>query len=46
MAQECLIAIPNNTLQRQVAATDAEIERLIYEFYGLTDAKITSVERA
>jgi len=35
-----------NTLERQIAATDAEIDRLVYELYGLTDEEIRLVEEA
>ena len=31
-------------LQRQAEATDREIDRLVYELYGPTDAEITVVE--
>jgi len=31
-------------LQRQIAATDAEIDALVYELYGLTDEEIRIVE--
>jgi DNA-binding CsgD family transcriptional regulator len=31
-------------LQRQVAATDREIDALVYELYGLTAAEIAVVE--
>ena len=30
--------------QRQVGATDAEIEALVYELYGLTEEEIAIVE--
>jgi hypothetical protein len=33
-------------LQRQIAATDREIDRLVYELYGLTDEEIKIVEEA
>ena len=33
-------------LQRQIEATDREIERLVYELYGLTDEEIAIVEGA
>jgi hypothetical protein len=32
------------TLERQIAATDAEIDRLVYELYGLTAEEIAVVE--
>jgi hypothetical protein len=31
---------------RQIAATDAEIDRLVYELYGLTPEEIAIVEAA
>ena len=31
-------------LQRQVEATDRQIDALVYEFYGLTDEEIAVVE--
>ena len=31
-------------LERQIAATDAEIDRLVYELYGLTEEEIKIVE--
>ena len=34
------------SLQRQIEATDAQIDRLVYEFYGLTDEEIAIVEEA
>lgn len=33
-------------LQRQIDATDAEIDRLVYDLYGLTDTEIKIVEDA
>lgn len=33
-------------LQRQIAATDSQIDRLVYELYGLTDEEIKVVEEA
>jgi hypothetical protein len=33
-------------LQRQIAATDAQIDALVYELYGLTDEEIRIVEEA
>ncbi len=33
-------------VQRQIEATDAEINRLVYELYGLTDEEIAIVEEA
>ncbi|MBN2574734.1 MAG: Eco57I restriction-modification methylase domain-containing protein [Deltaproteobacteria bacterium] len=37
-------AAKSEVLQRQIAATDAEIDRLVYELYGLTDEEIAIVE--
>jgi hypothetical protein len=34
-----------NALQRQIDATDREIDRLVYELYGLTDEEIKIVEK-
>jgi len=31
-------------IQRQIDATDAEIDRLVYELYGLIDKEIAIVE--
>jgi hypothetical protein len=33
-------------LQRQIDATDCQIDQLVYELYGLTDAEIQIVEAA
>ncbi len=35
-----------NAIQRQIDATDKEIDRLVYELYGLTDDEIRIVEEA
>jgi hypothetical protein len=34
------------TLARQIAATEARIDRLVYELYGLTEEEIKIVEGA
>jgi hypothetical protein len=34
------------TIQRQIAATDEQIDQLVYELYGLTDEEIAIVEEA
>jgi len=34
------------TLQRQITATDNQIDRLVYALYGLTDDEIRIVEGA
>jgi hypothetical protein len=31
-------------LEREIAATDAQIDRLVYELYGLTEEEIKIVE--
>ena len=33
-------------LQRQIAAADRQIDRLVYDLYGLSDAEIAIVEGA
>ena len=33
-------------MQRQIDATDAEIDRLVYDLYGLTAEELTLVEEA
>ena len=33
-------------LERQIAATDGQIDQLVYELYGLTDDEIKIVEEA
>jgi hypothetical protein len=33
-------------LERQIEATDREIDRLVYQLYGLTDEEITVVENS
>ena len=33
-------------IQRQIEATDRQIDRLVYELYGLTDEEIAIVEEA
>jgi hypothetical protein len=34
----------NTLLERQIAATDREIDRLVYKLYGLTEEEIGIVE--
>ena len=34
----------NETLQRQIAATDSQIDRLVYELYDLKEEEIKIVE--
>jgi hypothetical protein len=40
--------MPQNqtALRRQIDATDRQIDRLVYELYGLTEAEIKIVEAA
>ena len=38
--------MPKSSLSRQIAATDAEIDQLVYELYGLTDDEIRIVEQS
>jgi hypothetical protein len=33
-------------IERQIAATDQQIDRLVYELYGLTEEEIKIVEKA
>jgi hypothetical protein len=35
-----------NALQRQIDATDRQIDQLVYELYGVTDKEIALVEEA
>ena len=35
-----------NALERQITATDTQIDRLVYELYGLTEDEIKIVEGA
>jgi hypothetical protein len=35
-----------DALQRQIDATDGQIDRLVYDLYGLTDEEIRLVEEA
>jgi NOL1/NOP2/fmu family ribosome biogenesis protein len=35
-----------NVLQRQIAATDGQIDRLVYELYGLTEEEMAIVENS
>jgi hypothetical protein len=41
---EAKSAAQKEIIQRQINTTDAEIDRLVYELYGLTDAEIKIVE--
>jgi hypothetical protein len=38
--------VDKTALQRQTDATDRQIDRLVYELYGLTDDEIRIVEEA
>jgi len=40
------IPIIKNQLERQIKATDNRIDRLVYEFYGLTEKEIAIVEKS
>lgn len=40
------IASEKESLQRQIVATDEQIDQLVYESYGLTDEEIKVVEGA
>ena len=42
--QEAHTPHEQTTLQRQIAATDRQIDALVYELYGLTDEEIKIVE--
>ena len=37
-------ALPQERLRRQIEATDREIDALVYDLYGLTEAEIKLVE--
>jgi len=39
-----LTAHENTILKRQIDATDEQIDRLVYQLYGLTDEEIAVVE--
>ncbi len=43
--QEAKAPHDKESLQRQISATDREIDRLVYELYGLTEEEIKIVER-
>ena len=38
--------VRRSVIQRQIDATDAQIDRLVYDLYGLTDEEIRLVEEA
>ncbi len=39
-------AVRKPTIQREVEATDAEIDRLVYDLYGLTAEEIALIENS
>lgn len=39
-------AVEKTVIERQIAATDRQIDRLVYELYGLTDEEIAVVEES
>ncbi|HUU98974.1 MAG TPA: hypothetical protein VM487_24850 [Phycisphaerae bacterium] len=41
-----VVARAKAALRRQIDATDRQIDRLVYELYGLTDEEIRIVEEA
>ncbi len=40
------MARTNTLIERQIEATDRQIDRLVYELYDLTDQQIAIVEEA
>jgi hypothetical protein len=42
--QQLLLSQEIEHLQRQITRTDHEIDKLVYELYGLTDEEIKIVE--
>jgi hypothetical protein len=44
MSERSLVPQHREQLQRQIDATDREIDRLVYELYGLTEEEIKIVE--
>jgi hypothetical protein len=42
----CQEAHDKDLIQRQIDATDRQIDQLVYELYGLTDKEIKIVEDA
>jgi hypothetical protein len=40
----CSISAENKLCQREIEATDEEIDALVYELYGLTEEEIAVVE--
>ena len=43
---EARISREKTVIGHQIAATDRQIDRLVYEFYGLTDEEIIGIEEA
>lgn len=43
---EARISREKSVMRRQIEATDRQIDRLVYELYGLTDEEIEVVEGA
>jgi hypothetical protein len=41
-----VLAHSHHSLERQIAATDKQIDRLVYDLYGLTADEIKIVEEA
>ncbi len=44
LRQEFLNPFEREQLEREIAATDSQIDRLVYELYGLTEEEIKIVE--
>jgi hypothetical protein len=44
MLQDAKLEHEKTLLSRQIEATDASIDKLVYELYGLTDEEIRIVE--
>jgi len=42
--QDARVDHEKTLLQRQIEATDAAIDKLVYELYGLTDEEIAVIE--
>lgn len=38
--------VDKTAIQRQIEAADRQLDRLVYEFYGLTDEQVAIVEAA
>ena len=46
LALQVKLAAAKTMLQRQIDATDGQIDRLVYELYGLTEEEVALVEGA